>query len=166
MNMGAMNNMFQNPAFQKMASSLMENPEFKQKMDDMMKNETLMKEYAKIGEQIMSGAGGLPGMPGGAPGTVGDLGKDGAAAGAGGGIPGFGAGNAAFEQLQGAAQNMMKDYLKPEKLTELAARLTSPHLTPPSSSSCSFSPPPPPPPPSISRLTSTKACMHARNKSE
>ena len=124
MNMGAMNNMFQNPAFQKMATSLMENPEFKQKMDDMMKNETLMKEYAKIGEQIM--AGGMPGM-GGAPGTVGDLGKDGAAAGAGGGIPGFpgmGAGNAAFEQIQGAAQNMMKDYLKPEKLTELAGRWT------------------------------------------
>lgn len=50
--MGAMNGMFQNPAFQKMAQSLMDNPEFKQKMDDMMKNETLMKEYAKIGEQV------------------------------------------------------------------------------------------------------------------
>jgi hypothetical protein len=35
-----------------MATSLMDNPEFKKKMEDMMKNETLMKEYAKIGEQV------------------------------------------------------------------------------------------------------------------
>jgi hypothetical protein len=35
-----------------MATTLMDNPEFKQRMEDMMKNETLMKEYAKIGEQV------------------------------------------------------------------------------------------------------------------
>ncbi|EKX37530.1 hypothetical protein GUITHDRAFT_116339 [Guillardia theta CCMP2712] len=51
LNMDAMNSMFTNPAFQQMAQNLMNNPEFKQRMDDMMKNETLMKEYAKIGEQ-------------------------------------------------------------------------------------------------------------------
>jgi len=36
-----------------MANNLMHNPEFKQKMDDMMKNETLMQEYAKVGEKVL-----------------------------------------------------------------------------------------------------------------
>ena len=59
--------MFQNPAFQNMANNLMSNPEFKTRMDDMMKNETLMQEYAKIGEKVM-GMMGPGGMPGGMPG--------------------------------------------------------------------------------------------------
>merc|ERR1719329_1268683 len=69
--MNAMNSMFQNPAFQNMASNLMNNPEFKQRMDDMMKNETLMQEYAKVGEKVMGmmgGAGAAGGAPGGAAG--------------------------------------------------------------------------------------------------
>ena len=62
--MEAMNSMFQNPAFQNMANNLMNNPEFKTRMDEMMKNETLMQEYAKIGEKVMGMMGGAAGMPG------------------------------------------------------------------------------------------------------
>eukprot|EP00283_Hemiselmis_rufescens_P008948 CAMPEP_0173432724 /NCGR_PEP_ID=MMETSP1357-20121228/10425_1 /TAXON_ID=77926 /ORGANISM="Hemiselmis rufescens, Strain PCC563" /LENGTH=286 /DNA_ID=CAMNT_0014397365 /DNA_START=26 /DNA_END=886 /DNA_ORIENTATION=- len=123
-NPDAMSGMFQNPAFQKMASNLMENPEFKQKMDDMMKNETLMQEYAKIGQQAMGMFGGAGAGAGGEGGkTLGDLEAGGAAAGgagagAMGGLPGMDA--QGFEQMQSVAQNMMKDYLKPEKMEELS----------------------------------------------
>jgi hypothetical protein len=72
-NMEAMNSMFQNPAFQNMANNLMSNPEFKTRMDEMMKNETLMQEYAKIGEKVM-GMMGPGGMPGGMPGMGGAAG--------------------------------------------------------------------------------------------
>lgn len=79
-NMEAMNSMFQNPAFQNMANNLMNNPEFKTRMDEMMKNETLMQEYAKIGEKVMgmmggagAGAGGVPGMPGMGAGGAGSI---------------------------------------------------------------------------------------------
>lgn len=79
-NMEAMNSMFQNPAFQNMANNLMNNPEFKTRMDEMMKNETLMQEYAKIGEKVMgmmggpgAGAGGMPGMPGMGAGGAGSI---------------------------------------------------------------------------------------------
>eukprot|EP00284_Hemiselmis_tepida_P009959 CAMPEP_0174927876 /NCGR_PEP_ID=MMETSP1355-20121228/21823_1 /TAXON_ID=464990 /ORGANISM="Hemiselmis tepida, Strain CCMP443" /LENGTH=287 /DNA_ID=CAMNT_0016174009 /DNA_START=40 /DNA_END=903 /DNA_ORIENTATION=- len=122
-NADAMSGMFQNPAFQNMAKSLMDNPEFKKKMDDMMKNETLMQEYAKIGQQAMGmfGAGGGAGGEGGK--TLGDLeaGGAGGAGGGAGGMPGLpGMDGAGFEQMQSVAQNMMKDYLKPEKMEELA----------------------------------------------
>jgi len=116
-NPDAMSGMFQNPDFQKMASSLMNNPEFKQKMDDMMKNETLMQEYAKIGQQAMGMFGGAGGQGGK---TLGDL-EAGGAGGAAAGMPQFpGMDGAGFEQMQSVAKDMMKDYLKPEKMEELA----------------------------------------------